>query len=243
MTEPTPSDAEQSLGAETGSASGTGLALWSPADEKSFSGETISNDATPSSSNAGRHRIAIVALVAAGIGAAGGVIAGEGVRAWIAPGGDATAAMAQDVHLLKDALNRVKTDVAGLKSAADQAAKASVQVGKIGDRLDRVEKAQAEPAAKIAKLSEAVDNLKAQPAPVDVTGSISEPKTEPKKPPILEGWTLRDIQSGIAVVQGPNGLFDVEPGDPLPGLNRVEAIRREGGRWVVVTKKGLIVAR
>jgi hypothetical protein len=29
----------------------------------------------------------------------------------------------------------------------------------------------------------------------------------------------------------------------LPGLGRIENIRRQDGRWVVVTSKGLILAR
>jgi hypothetical protein len=29
----------------------------------------------------------------------------------------------------------------------------------------------------------------------------------------------------------------------VPGLGRIDAIRRQDGRWVVVTSKGLIVAR
>ena len=37
------------------------------------------------------------------------------------------------------------------------------QFNKTSDRLDKVEKAQAEPAAKLAKLSEAVDKLRAAP--------------------------------------------------------------------------------
>ncbi len=244
MSESTPSNVEPSS-ESAGSGAGTSLAVWTPSDEKGFAGDSISSEPTGSASSGfkrGRNRIAAIALIAAGIGAVGGALASEGVRFWLSPGDRVTAAMAQDVNLLKDALHRVKGEVASLKTTADQAAKASTQVGKIGDRLDRIEKAQAEPAAKIAKLSEAVDKLKAQPAP-DVTGSIPEPRQEPKKPPILDGWALRDIQNGIALVQGPQGLFDVEPGDPLPGLNRVEAIRREGGRWVVVTKKGWIVTR
>ncbi len=244
MSEPTSSNIEpSSQGA--GSGSGTSLAVWAPSAEKGLAGDTISSEPIASARSGfkrGRNKIAAIALIAAGIGAVGGALASEGVRFWLSPGGDATAAMAQDVNLLKDALHRVRGEVASLKTTADQVAKASTQAVKIGDRLDRIEKAQAEPAAKIAKLSEAVDKLKAQPSP-DVTGSIPEPRPEPKKPPILDGWALRDIQNGIALVQGPQGLFDVEPGDPLPGLNRVEAIRREGGRWVVVTKKGLIVAR
>jgi len=57
--------------------------------------------------------------------------------------------------------------------------------------LDKIEKAQAEPAAKLAKLTEAVDKLRAAPAsaavaaapaatstvPKDVTGSVTPPQT------------------------------------------------------------------
>ena len=37
------------------------------------------------------------------------------------------------------------------------------------------------------------------------------------------------------------GVIEVEPGDVVPGLGRIEAIRRQDGHWVVVTSKGLIV--
>lgn len=251
MTEPTSPNSEPSS-AQSNAASGTSIALWSPADEKAFTGETIAGGSVKASSGfkRGRLKIATIALIAGGIGAIGGAVANEGVRALLSPGNDAiasTASFAQDVEQLQNALAQMKTDLAALKAAADQAAKANTsQAGKIGDRLDRIEKAQAEPNAKIAKLSEALDKLRTQPAPAsapETTASISEPKPEPKKPPVVQGWSLRDVQSGIALVQGPQGLFDVEPGDPLPGLIRVEAIRREGGRWVVVTNKGWIVAR
>ena len=33
------------------------------------------------------------------------------------------------------------------------------------------------------------------------------------------------------------------PAIPFPGLGRVDAIRSQDGRWVVVTSKGLIVAQ
>ena len=35
----------------------------------------------------------------------------------------------------------------------------------------------------------------------------------------------------------------VDKGDVVPGLGRIEAFRKQDGRWVVVTPKGLIVAR
>jgi hypothetical protein len=37
-------------------------------------------------------------------------------------------------------------------------------------------------------------------------------------------------------------LFEVGPGSNLPGLGRVETIRRENGRVVVVARNGIITA-
>ena len=141
------------------------------------------------------------------------------------------------------------------------------QFNKTSDRLDKVEKAQAEPAAKLAKLSEAVDKLRAARRPraaaaapaaaKEVTGSIPQqqaaaaaaPRTcrsaqaRSRRLPTVEGWILRDVANGGALIEGRRGIYEVYAGDPIPGLGRVDAIRRQDGRWVVVTSKGLIVAR
>jgi hypothetical protein len=37
-------------------------------------------------------------------------------------------------------------------------------------------------------------------------------------------------------------MVEVAPGDMLPGLGRIEAIRRQDGRWVVITSRGMIVS-
>ena len=44
------------------------------------------------------------------------------------------------------------------------------------------------------------------------------------------------------MVEGRSGLYEVGPGSTLPGIGRVEAVKRQDGRWVVVTAKGLIVS-
>ena len=143
------------------------------------------------------------------------------------------------------------------------------QFNKTSDRLDKVEKAQAEPAAKLAKLSEAVDKLapsdsrrllprriaarrlrrrkspdRSRPRPRRQRASaVPRPKPEVARLPTVEGWVLRDVVNGGALIEGRRGIFEVYAGDPVPGLGRVDAIRRQDGRWVVVTSKGLIVAR
>jgi len=85
----------------------------------------------------------------------------------------------------------------------------------------------------------------------DVTGSIPTRSAAPQQNeanatlrlPVVEGWTLRNVYDGIALVQGRFGLIEIEPGDMVPGIGRIDNIRRQDGRWVVVTSKGLIVAR
>src|SRR5947209_20628838 len=60
---------------------------------------------------------------------------------------------------------------------------------------------------------------------------------------IVPGWAVRDVYRGVAMLQsGLGGMVEVEPGDVLPGLGRIEAIRRQDGRWVVVTSKGTITS-
>jgi hypothetical protein len=61
--------------------------------------------------------------------------------------------------------------------------------------------------------------------------------------PTVEGWILRDVAHGGALIESRRGMYEVYAGDPIPGLGRVDAIRKQDGRWVVVTSKGLIVAR
>ncbi len=141
---------------------------------------------------------------------------------------------------LSKTLAQLSTDISSLRTALDASSKTtSTQLSRISDRVERAEKAQAETAQKTARL---LETPKAPaPAPTDVTGSIAE--KQPARPPIVEGWVIRDIFGGRAMVEsGRYGIFEVGPGAPLPGVGRVEAVRRQDGRWVVVTQKGLIVS-
>ena len=65
----------------------------------------------------------------------------------------------------------------------------------------------------------------------------------PPKPGIIDAWTLRRVYDGVAVIEGRLGQIEVEPGDMIRGVGRVQDIRRQDGRWVVVTSRGLIVSR
>jgi hypothetical protein len=68
-------------------------------------------------------------------------------------------------------------------------------------------------------------------------------KPEVSRLPTVEGWVLRDAAKGSALIESRRGLFEVFAGDNIPGVGRVDAIRKQDGRWVVITSKGLIVSR
>jgi hypothetical protein len=54
---------------------------------------------------------------------------------------------------------------------------------------------------------------------------------------------LRKVYDGAALIENRDGIVEVEPGVTLPGVGRIEGIKRQpDGRWVVVTQKGLIVS-
>jgi hypothetical protein len=56
----------------------------------------------------------------------------------------------------------------------------------------------------------------------------------------IEGWMLREVTNGTAVLEGPNGIWTAKRGDTVPGVGRVESIVLWGKRWIVATSSGLI---
>jgi hypothetical protein len=216
-------------------------------------------ESEPESPMFGKRRLSALAAVVALAtiaGALGGALATAGLTNFLAGGNPASAGNGA----LEASVARIDADLLALKASVEHTSKISMaQFNKASDRLDKVEKAQAEPAARLARLSEAVDKLRAAPqvapaavaaapaAAKDVTGSIAPPAAAPKvevaRLPTVEGWVLRDVANGGALIEGRQGMYEVYAGDPVPGLGRVDAIRRQDGRWVVVTTRGLVVAR
>lgn len=64
--------------------------------------------------------------------------------------------------------------------------------------------------------------------------------TPETRPTTIEGWTLREVINGTAVLEGPNGTWRVMRGDTVPGVGKVYSIFRWGNRLMVATNKGLI---
>jgi hypothetical protein len=197
-------------------------------------------------------RVAMVALslaAAAAVGSFIGSLSATGVeRFWPAPA--TSAAGARNVAAVKTE----PADASAPKANPDAAARgASGQLAKLAERLDRLERAQAEPAAKLARITEALDRLEkknalaaaqASAAP-ETTGSIpsAAPGTTEQKSSekILPDWIVREAHGGRALIENRyGGMFDVTTGSVLPGLGRVESVKRHEGQWIVVTAHGVI---
>jgi hypothetical protein len=123
--------------------------------------------------------------------------------------------------------------------------------------LDRVEKAQVEQRKTVSATAAAtapthMASTTQAAATSDTTGSVKQQQAVPMvlgeppqnlKAPVVQGWVLRRVYDGAALIEGRDGIIEVETGMVAPGLGRIEGIKRQDGRWVVVTARGLVIGR
>jgi hypothetical protein len=184
---------------------------------------------------------AVSLMVAVGCGAAAGA-AGVMSFGWLAP--STQGASAPEIANLPATIEEMRSDIAALKTSVDAAGRSnSAQFAKLGERFDRMERSQT---VTVNKTDAAI----AKEAPRETTGSITVPASgaalpvpaaPPQQPAIVPGWGVRDVYRGAALLQSrAGGMVEVEAGDVLPGLGRIDAIRRQDGRWVVITSRGMI---
>jgi hypothetical protein len=160
---------------------------------------------------------------------------------------------AADANSVAKALKAQLAQLNTMKSSLDSATHyANAQLNSISERLEKVEHAQADP-AQLAHIADSVDRLsKSNTAAPEITGSITPPAqtataavptpAEPKVTDrILEDWVLEDVHGERALVASRyGGEFLVMPGSVLPGAGHVDAVKRQDGKWVVLTARGLI---
>jgi hypothetical protein len=88
------------------------------------------------------------------------------------------------------------------------------------------------------------DPIVAPPRTASTGAAVKEARkltpTPETRPTTIEGWTLREVVNGTAVIEGPNGVWRVTTGQTVPGVGRVDSIVRWGNRLVVATSRGLI---
>jgi hypothetical protein len=217
--------------------------------------------------------LAACIAIAASFGAVAGSLSVAKLGPMFAPPPPATVvqapvkdeALAAEVKALRDTITQLRTatrtlgeNFAALKSSTTTAnASQNQQIAKLSESMERVEKAEQRRAAAPTTTTAAVAASR-QAAASDVTGSIAakpqstlapgpgatpEAQAAALRPSVVQGWVLRRVYDGAALIEGRDGIIEVEPGDVAPGLGRIEAIKRQDGRWTVVTARGIVVGR
>ena len=206
----------------------------------------------PPAETAAPPRISRFTMLAAALAlsaALGGMLGALGAASFMR-GGPAPIAVAgrsglEEIQALKENVVQARVELAAMKVSIESGHRnASAQFTRIGERVERVERLQAEPVAKLNKAIETLERVVRADAK-DVTGSVAAAPTTTggpsSRPGAVEGWVVRDVQRGTALIEGRMGLIEVDQGDVVPGLGRIDAIRKQDGRWVVVTSKGTIM--
>lgn len=185
-----------------------------------------------------RHRRYVTLAASVAIAAAVGVLTGAVMTGGLSKPAPVDVAGLAESKAAQQSISRLSNDVAGLKANLEAANKsAHSQFARIIERLAR-------------------DNT-------EITGTVTPPQTVPpaspaaaplpparpapaaeisRRPSIITGWTIRETRDGFVYVQGHGDVYQVVPGAALPGIGPVEQIKRQDGRWVVVTPKGIIVS-
>jgi hypothetical protein len=161
-------------------------------------------------------------------------------------------------HTSKLGMNQFNKTIDRLDKLERAQAEPAAKLAKLSEAVDKLRAAPAAASAASSAAKETTGSIASAPAqqqaaagPVPKIEAKIEAKTEAKpdgktevgRLPTLEGWVLREVGYGGALIEGRRGSYDVYAGDVIPGLGRVDAIRRQDGRWVVVTSRGLIVSR
>lgn len=211
--------------------------------------ETTASEATKASAsatgpeNTKRRRFAIrprhkrQALLAASvaIAAAIGAITGALTSGGFAKAPPVDVAAVEENKAMQQSVARLTKEITSLKTSLDAANRsASNQIAKISERLNR------ESANVTGSVSPQTHTAPPAPLPAarpELAASAMQPR-----PSIVPDWTIRETRDGLVYVQGHGDIYQVVPGAPLPGLGPVEQIKRQDGRWVVVTPKGIIVS-
>lgn len=139
-------------------------------------------------------------------------------------------------------LNAQTQEIAGLKAALTSMrsvvdanrAEAQVSSAQLAARMAN------QPQTDLTPITRRLDQLEtaAQARPV---AQVEQPRAEPIRARMpSDGFVLRRVVGGVALIETANGIREVMAGDYLPGAGRVRSIERRGREWVVVTSAGII---
>jgi hypothetical protein len=173
---------------------------------------------------------------AAALGAVVGALASGGFSAPARP----DVAAIEENKAMQQSIARLGKEVTTLKASLEQANKsAHIQIAKISERLEH---ATAEVTGSISAPQTTAPVLTPLPSPRPTPRIAAVEPPPPARPSVVAGWTIRDTRNGYVYVENHGELYQVVLGAPLPGLGPVQSVKRQDGRWVVLTPKGIIVS-
>lgn len=173
-----------------------------------------------------------------------------------------------DIRVLREELRalQARLDTVNRRRGAEEAEALEARISSLDRKVDANHADAAQLAAKLEKHEKSIERIEAAAsdksrvasianndakpaakaeakAPVPATGGSNAKPADLKpadlKPP-LSNFVLREVDNGVALVQGSGGLYEVSPGERLPGAGKVLAIEKIGRKWVVVTDRGRI---
>jgi hypothetical protein len=197
--------------------------------------------------------LAACVALSAGLGALAGSLGTVEVARLLAPAPPAPAPRAdasEEIRALKDSVAQLRTNlkaigdnVAAVRTGLNASFSSSTgQLAKLAEAIEKLDRHLPDRHAAAAPSAPPAPSAAPPAASPETTGSIGAAAgSKPAAPAVVDGWVLRKAYRGAALVEGRYGIIEIEPGDHLPGVGRVEEIKRQDGRWVVVTARGLIV--
>jgi hypothetical protein len=160
------------------------------------------------------------------IAAALGVVAGLAAGGAFTTPPRKTVASLTERHAIRRSIGKLDKEIAALKASIAAAEdSAHSRIAKTAERLPEI-------TGSIPVLPRAIPMPKPRPAMAASHAAV------------VRDWTIRFVRDGYVYVGQEHGdIYRAQLGAPLPGVGPVQEIKRESGRWLVVTPKGLIIAR
>jgi hypothetical protein len=141
-----------------------------------------------------------------------------------------------DLTVVQGAMASLRNDLSAIKSSVETSNRdVNAQLAKFGERSEKRTPTPPQPSAQAPGRTSS-----------DITGTVRQQALatpSAPRPRVIEGWALRRISRGVATIQGHEGAIEVAVGDVVPGIGRIESIRRLDGRWVVLTRAGMITSQ
>jgi hypothetical protein len=206
-----------------------------------------------------RHRrnavLAAWVVVAGALGTIAGAVTSASINK---PVPQIDVAAIKERQALHKSISHLSKEVAALKASLETTSRAThTQIAKINARLAAPPKPEITGSIKTAAAvtptpPTSPPALRSPPATLPVVMTpIPTPRpatriaaTEnPARLSVVPDWTIRSGREGAILVDHHGELYQVVIGAVLPGLGPVEAIKRQDGRWMVVTPKGIIVSQ